>query len=253
MHRLHNIVLLLLTLGKENVFGSEIINGAKAPEEIMQYMASVQTGNGVHICGGFLISEEFVITAAHCEDQNPQSVVLGSHNLNKVDDETMRYEIKKCKYPLKETTRAHVPDIMLLKLSRKAPLKPVPLPQTVVKLMENTKCSVAGWGLTKTNGFGSQDLRVANVSIISHEVCGTLWAKVRVHLPEEVICAGGYNSDKGFCQGDSGGPLVCSGTAVGVVSFNFLRICDYPNFPNVYTDLRHFLPWIKSTLEQNDC
>lgn len=155
--------------------------------------------------------------------RNPQSVVLGSHNLNKVDDETMRYEIKKCKYPLKETTRAHVPDIMLLKvsstplqmpqcdrrlsntcddpqLSRKAPLKPVPLPQTVVKLMENTKCSVAGWGLTKTNGFGSQDLRVANVSIISHEVCGTLWAKVRVHLPEEVICAGGYNSDKGFCQ-----------------------------------------------------
>lgn len=46
--------------------GSKIINGKKAPENLMLYMASVQNNGGQHVCGGFLISEDLVVTAAHC-------------------------------------------------------------------------------------------------------------------------------------------------------------------------------------------
>ncbi len=49
-------------------------------------------------------------------------------------------------------------------------------------------------------------------------------------------------------QGDSGGPLVCNGMAVGVVSSNNNYNCDYPDVPNVYTDISKCLPWIKKIL-----
>lgn len=54
-------------------------------------------------------------------------------------------------------------------------------------------------------------------------------------------------------QGDSGGPLVCDNLAVGVVSFNNYKICDYPNVPNVYTDISKFLSWIKPILKKKKC
>ena len=46
-----------------------------------------------------------------------------------------------------------------------------------------------------------------------------------------------------FFQGDSGGPLVCNTRVVGIVSYTG-RTCDYPDLPNVYTDIQKFLPWI---------
>uniref|UniRef100_A0A8C6T3H4 Peptidase S1 domain-containing protein n=1 Tax=Neogobius melanostomus TaxID=47308 RepID=A0A8C6T3H4_9GOBI len=221
----------------------------KVPDGMLQYMASVQTASGEPFCGGFLISDWFVITAAHCQLGNPQSVVLGTHDLNNADD-TMRYGIRKCKgHPTFDLSS----DIMLLKLSRPCPLQPVLLPKPGMKVSANDQCSVVGWGSTQTKGSGSRHLRMANVSVIDHKICSNEWGKFDVKLPEEVICAGGYGTNKGFCQGDSGGPLVCNGTAVGIVSFNYLSICDYPTYPNVYTGLNKFLPWITNALAKNDC
>lgn len=57
-----------------------------------------------------------------------------------------------------------------------------------------------------------------------------------------------------FSQGDSGGPLVCDKKmAVGIVSFNNGKTCDYPDVPNVYTDISKFLPWIKDILSKKTC
>ncbi|KAM9357872.1 duodenase-1-like [Symphorus nematophorus] len=221
----------------------------------MLYMASVQNKYEEHICGGFLVSEDFVITAAHCDNLNPTSVVLGTHNLRKVDDETMRYAVKKCKHP-SYVKIASGNDIMLLKLSRKAHLgkkaiKPIQLPSQEVKLKDNKKCRVAGWGLTRSNGETVDDLRETDVPIINLDKCQKAWRNI---LPANVICAGGYDTKKGICQGDSGGPLVCKGKlAVGIVSFNNQLNCDYPDLPNIYTDISKFLPWINDILKKKNC
>uniref|UniRef100_A0A3Q1FTG9 Trypsin alpha-3-like n=1 Tax=Acanthochromis polyacanthus TaxID=80966 RepID=A0A3Q1FTG9_9TELE len=195
--------------------GSDIIHGEKASENSLLYMASVQTPRG-HTCGGFLITEDFVVT----KFKHPlyQSVILGY-------------------------------DIMLLKLSTKAQLnnRVKTIQFATSETNENANCYVAGWGKTKTGGHVVNELRVVKVSIIDQQVCQDRWDKIR--LPANVICAGGYGTKAGFCQGDSGGPLVCNGMAVGVVSFNKGRNCTYPNVPNVYTDISKHASWINSMIK----
>uniref|UniRef100_A0A8C6PXN6 Peptidase S1 domain-containing protein n=1 Tax=Nothobranchius furzeri TaxID=105023 RepID=A0A8C6PXN6_NOTFU len=226
--------------------GSEIINGKKVPDNQMLYMASVQSGN-THVCGGFLISKDFVVTAAHCS----KPVVLGTHNLKKVDSKTMRYDVTQCKL-VDFHNIVSGKDIMLLKLKKKAKLgkkvQLVKLPKTDMTMKANTECRVAGWGLTKTGGEAVDQLQMSNVSIVDPEECKK---RLDGKLPNNVICAGGYKTKNGFCQGDSGGPLICQGVAIGVVSFNVGKNCDYPNWPNVYTDVSKYLPSIKKMLSSN--
>ncbi|TDH08330.1 hypothetical protein EPR50_G00097180 [Perca flavescens] len=250
MHALHQILLFhVLTCLGRNAHGSVIIHGKKVPQNSMLYMASVQNSKH-HVCGGFLISENFVLTAAHCDDEEPTSVVLGTHDITKADD-SMRYSITKFKHPHYKGV-SYGNDLMLLKLSRSIGLndrvQQIPLPKDEKNMTENVECSVAGWGYTETSPLRIVDeLRVANVSIINQDICNKTWGG----LPANVICAGGYNTMKGFCQGDSGGPLVCDGQAVGVVSFNHKKNCNYPHIPNVYMDISKYLGWINDTLKEN--
>ncbi|XP_031174316.2 duodenase-1-like [Sander lucioperca] len=254
MHALHQFLLFhVLTCLGQNAHGSVIIHGKKVPENSMLYMASVQNSAKKHVCGGFLINENFVLTAAHCDEEVPTSVVLGTHDLTKADD-SMRYSITKFKYPLYQDV-PYGNDLMLLKLSRNVGLndrvQTIPLPKDEINMMENVECSVAGWGYTETNKLEQRivdELRVVDVSIINQDVCKKIWGG----LPDNVICAGGYETKKGFCQGDSGGPLVYDGVAVGVVSFNHNRNCSYPHFPNVYMDISKYLGWINDTLKKKE-
>ncbi|XP_050924154.1 duodenase-1-like isoform X2 [Lates calcarifer] len=246
MHGLHKFLLfpLLMCLGRS--VGSRIIHGNKVSANSMLYMVSVQNNRG-HICGGFLVREDFVVTAAHCNRDEPTSVVFGTHNLKNTDNGKRINIETRYKHPqfMSEGTGN---DIMLLKLSKKVQLdnsaQTIHLPSSEMHINDNQQCRVAGWGYTRTNGNVVDDLRVVDVSIINPQVCKMEWDG----LPANVICAGGYGTNKGFCQGDSGGPLVCNGIAVGVVSFNKYRNCNYPDVPNVYTDISKYLVWINSII-----
>uniref|UniRef100_A0A3Q2D7F0 Granzyme-like protein 1 n=1 Tax=Cyprinodon variegatus TaxID=28743 RepID=A0A3Q2D7F0_CYPVA len=213
----------------------------------MQYVVSVQRA-GHHVCGGFLISEDFVVTAAVCSTPKPDVVVLGSHDLKSSNAEKIKIE-EQYKHPDYRDVE-YGDDIVLLKLSGKAPLKKLvktlPIPKDEIKLKEGEICSVAGWGKTESKDFIVDDMGVVNVSLLNPQLCRKIWGP---GLPPKVICAGGYNTNKGFCQGDSGGPLVCKGMAVGVVSFNRHRNCKYPDVPNVYTDISKYLQWINKIIE----
>uniref|UniRef100_A0A3P8SGM0 Peptidase S1 domain-containing protein n=1 Tax=Amphiprion percula TaxID=161767 RepID=A0A3P8SGM0_AMPPE len=256
MQALHILTLFyaLTSLG-QNAHGGEIIHGKKVPDDLMLYMASVQNNQG-HVCGGFLISEDFVVTAAHCDKQKPTSVVLGTHNLKKINNTTMRYSVSRCKYPQYKDAKFG-DDIMLLKLSKKARVdkrvQPIQLPKGEIKLKDKAKCRVAGWGFTKTGGKSVDELQMVEVPVVKLEECRRKWKQIRFDLPNNVTCAGGSGITKGFCKGDSGGPLVCGGMAVGVVSFNMKNNCNYPNVPNVYTDTSRYLQWIKKILRQKRC
>ncbi|XP_043986044.1 kallikrein-6-like isoform X2 [Gambusia affinis] len=244
------LLLIILSCLAQTVRGNEIIHGKKVQDDSMQYMVSVQTNEG-HVCGGFLISEEYVVTAAHCGGDELKYVLLGDHNLK--SSKIKKVGVNSTCKPSDYVSLQYGKDIMLLRLSGNVLLnndvKTVPLPLSKITLSDNQECSVAGWGKTEYSDH-SNELRMANVLIINQQTCREQWGN---NLPHNVICAGGFGIDKGFCQGDSGGPLVCNGRAVGVVSFNRGFICRYPDVPNVYTDISKYLHWINKVVNEKKC
>ncbi|XP_051765797.1 mast cell protease 4-like [Ctenopharyngodon idella] len=221
-----------------------IVNGKEAKPHSRPYMVSIQK-SGDHICGGFLISDQFVLTAAHCwTGRNILMVVVGAHDLRDSKSSDHIRVISYIPHPkYKSNPNRNDDDIMLLKLEKKVGpnnVGVIPLP----KHGEDIKaaCSVAGWGRLKANGPGSNVLMEAKVSVMNNTECRNRWGAI--YSVSKMICAYGCG---GTCKGDSGGPLVCGKTAVGITSFGDPR-CNSPKLPNVYTKISQYIQWIQKVV-----
>ncbi|XP_073717843.1 duodenase-1-like [Misgurnus anguillicaudatus] len=212
-----------------------LVNGTEAKPHSRPYMVSVAK-NGRHICAGFLISDQFVLTAAHCRDEVRRPTANGS---------------PKRVIPVRasggSTPHPRFPS-QWGQLNKKVKLNnqinTIPIPPTPVKIRVDTNCSVAGWGFVTNSGPQSPTLREANVKIIKNTDCAARWDWV--YEASQMMCVYGHG---GSCDGDSGGPLVCNNIAVGVTAFVSFKSCNDPNLPNVYTKISAFLPWIQSILK----
>ncbi|KTF78389.1 hypothetical protein cypCar_00046929 [Cyprinus carpio] len=218
-----------------------IVNGTEAKPHSRPYMVSLQKDK-THICGGFLISDEFVLTAAHCRKGNEiLTVVVGTHDLR--NSKSSDHIGVKNYIPHENSTH----DIMLLRLYQKIHLNNnvqlIPLPKGGEDGTANRVCSVMGWGRQWTNGSPSARLLEANVFIENKQKCHYGWGDE--YIDSQMICVHGSG---GSCEYDSGGPLVCGATAVGITSFGDLSNCNSRLKPNVYTKISAFLPWIKKNM-----
>ncbi|XP_056304551.1 uncharacterized protein LOC130216695 [Danio aesculapii] len=247
------VVYLLPNLTLQASVKSGIVNENEARPHSRPYMVSVQS-NKKHICGGFLVSEQFVMTAAHCfTNGEVLTVVVGAHEYT---DGSSRMDVKFYHIHPGFESETLVNDIMLLQLHKKAKksnkVNWIPIPTADKDIKAKTKCSVAGWGKNTTHGEASAKLMEVNVTVFDKKACQKYWGQT--YFTSKMMCTGGHG---GFCQGDSGGPLVCDKVAVGIVSFNEKNNCDSPTKPNVYTKISRFLSWIKCILggvkQEFDC
>uniref|UniRef100_A0A8C1L6E5 Si:dkey-78l4.13 n=1 Tax=Cyprinus carpio TaxID=7962 RepID=A0A8C1L6E5_CYPCA len=222
-----------------------IVNGTEAKPHSRPYMVSIQSNNK-HKCGGFLVSEQFVMTAAHCFKEGEKlTAVVGAHDLT---HDSRHMDVKFYHIHPGYESKSLLNDIMLIQLHEKVnkskEVNWISIPKKNKDIKTKVKCSVAGWGKKNTKGAASAKLMEVDVTIIDAKQCKKSWEKM--YSISRMVCAGGRG---GFCQGDSGGPLVCNNVAVGVVSFNELNNCNSPTRPNVYTKISKFLSWIKAILE----
>ncbi|XP_016111596.1 granzyme B(G,H)-like isoform X2 [Sinocyclocheilus grahami] len=225
-----------------------IVNGREAKPHSRPYMVSVQFKEQ-HFCGGFLVSERFVMTAAHCRANSPVlTVVLGAHELQKNSGKLVRIKVESYHQHPDYSVKSFHNDILLLKLEKKAQLndniKWISIPTEEGDVEAGSVCSVAGWGSLETNGSESDRLMETNVTVMNNNNCEHKWTKEDFSA-SLMMCVYG---DGGSCKGDSGGPLVCGDTAVGVTSFGDPDLCNSPELPEVYTKISAFLQWIKSII-----
>ncbi|XP_066531153.1 transmembrane protease serine 13a [Hoplias malabaricus] len=245
--------------GKQQL-SSRIIGGSLAQLGRWPWQVSLHF-NGMHICGGTLISQDFVVTAAHCfPDSNPTymdvknwCVYTGVISQNKLPDP---YFVKKILLHNKYNKSTDDYDIALLKITRPAEMSssvnPACLPAFDKSFPTGAECWTSGFGTTaEGSDTGSVDLRGVAVSIIDVGICnGSDVYRGRISV--NMMCAGDMQGGRDSCQGDSGGPLVCQDSdqrwyLAGVTSWG--TGCGRQKRPGVYSKVTSFLPWIHSIMQ----
>ncbi|XP_029939170.1 serine protease 57-like [Salarias fasciatus] len=239
-------LLLLPLLILRGADGSHIVGGRDAASHSRPYMASLQV-RGRHNCGGALIREDFVLTAAHCQIPIQYKVVLGVDSLT--GNESTKQEFQATRSIPHPNYDGHRNDIMLLKLNRSAQLTAAVQLITLktARLSRVSQCITAGWGDIGDNNTLPTTLQEVNVTTLSDGACRRRWGRGRVPITRSMVCGVGGRRFQGFCSGDSGGPLVCDGAAAGIVSFSGRR-CGDPRTPDVYTRVSSFADWIRNVI-----
>ncbi|XP_036055572.1 granzyme B-like [Onychomys torridus] len=245
------LLLLLLAFSlPPRIKAGEIIGGHEAKPHSRPYMAylKIEDGDIVKTCGGSLIREDFVLTAAHCKGSKI-NVTLGAHNIKEQEETQQIIPVARIIPHPAYNDQKYLNDVMLLKLQRKAKrtkaVRPLNLPRRKVDVKPGDVCSVAGWGKIAPGGKFSDTLQEVELEIQKDQECES-------HLKDyynktNEICAGDPKIKRASYKGDSGGPLVCKKAAAGIVSFGHKN----GSAPRVFTRVSGFLSWIKKTMKRS--
>ncbi|NXG38855.1 CELA1 elastase, partial [Dromaius novaehollandiae] len=239
--------------GVQRVVGGSQAQAHAWPSQIsLQYYYS---GSWYHTCGGSLIRQNWVMTAAHCVDSNLSfRVVAGDHNIDQSEGTEQIFTVSKIIiHPSWNSNNVAAGyDIALLRLSGSVTLNSyvqlAVLPQAGTVLANNYPCYITGWGLTRTNGQLSSVLLQAYLPVVSYQTCSSssYWGST---VKSTMVCAGGDGVRSG-CQGDSGGPLNCAVNGVyqvhGITSFVSSLGCNVLRKPTVFTRVSAYNSWINS-------
>jgi trypsin len=226
-------------------------------------MVSLQY-NGDHSCGGTLLTDNCIVTAAHCtSDPGTEwkwTANIHRHNLSKTSDQEngSTFQVKKFyDYPY-YNRKMKYNDISVWKLDNKDPNK---VYRTYFDWSDTVDTSgsivnVMGWGVTKYRGQISKILQEIEIPIYPKDLCEQNYRKMgKPFDSESQFCGGELDGGKDACTGDSGGPLFqidYQGSMIlqGLVSWG--KDCGVKGQPGIYTKLIYYLDWVLGVCQQDD-
>ncbi|XP_073416792.1 prostasin-like [Dendrobates tinctorius] len=241
-----------------------IAGGTDAAEGAWPWQVSVLYRGGP-VCGGSLISDQWVLSAAHCFTQSLSlelyRVHLGAHKLDMPNSHEVEVGVSNVFIHLQYNGISHNSssgDVALVRLSRLVTftryIRPVCIPSVHMDFPPGANCYVTGWGQTQPDRRlpFPRTLQQVMLPLISRESCYQIYHP-GIILQSDHICAGYPAGQRDACPGDSGGPLVCKMNGywyqVGIVSFG--SVCALPNHPSIYASVPVYEPWISHHLGQN--
>ncbi|KAE8599431.1 hypothetical protein XENTR_v10017183 [Xenopus tropicalis] len=250
--------------------GSRIVGGQNSPPGKWPWMVSIQSPTGKefsHLCGGSVLNEIWVLTAAHCfkhlerkEETKSWRLVFGANNLKVLESSVQIRKIKEVVQPKAYNPTTEANDITLLRLDKPIVftdyVQPACFPTEFANVEKKTDCYIAGWGvLDEESGEPSEILQEARVHQIDSKKCNSKdWYDGSIG--EYNLCAGHEKGGIDSCQGDSGGPLMCKTqksrtyAVVGITSWG--SGCARGKKPGVYTSTKYFIKWIASKVETDE-
>uniref|UniRef100_A0A3B4U5R3 trypsin n=2 Tax=Seriola dumerili TaxID=41447 RepID=A0A3B4U5R3_SERDU len=239
------IVLALVGAAAAAPVDDRIVGGYRCEAHSKPWQVSLNIG--YHFCGGSLINDQWIISAAHCW-QNPfaQIAVLGDNHIWMHEGTEQYMPLDAIYWHQSYDYQTMDYDIMLMHLAHPVTVnqyvKPIALPTACPS--PGDMCTVSGWGnIYSDQVFNPFYLQCVEVPIVSKKDCDASYPGM---ITDRMVCAGYVEGGKDACQGDSGGPLVCNGELQGVVSWG--QGCALPNFPGVYTKVCSLMPWINDIL-----
>jgi len=213
-----------------------------------------------HFCGGSIISERWIVTAAHCMDGETAalvSVVVGDWTRNAASSVRQTLDVASFRNHESYNTRTSENDISLIKtataITFNADVAPICAPDTA-NSYSYYKSQCSGWGTLTSGGVCCpQTLQYVTMNVTTNTFCNAAYP--RNAITNDMICASDNvgGTDRDSCQGDSGGPLTIKESdgvfrLVGVVSWGIGCASGYPG---VYARVTVFNSWISNWIANN--
>lgn len=242
--------------GRMNGTSPKIVNGQDAtPCEYTWQISMRQRSN--HYCGGSIISDKWILTAAHCvPGASGDTIVVGDYNKDSNNDQYQaEHSIKQIISHPKYNSRTMKYDFALIELRTAIKFNEcvgaVCLPEA--DATTGAGCFISGWGTLSSGGSSPNKLQEAEVAVMTNEMCCGDYGYSCNELHQSMLCANGRNSagqNIDACQGDSGGPLACEerGKWVlhGVTSWGYG--CAQATYPGVYGRVWDVIDWVNENI-----
>lgn len=225
-----------------------VVGGTDAPAGAYPYQVELwkrtSTGDWHPSCGGSIIGDRWILTAAHCAEATTADrmiVTVGSNTLDPAGtvyrvQETIRHQ------DYNGNAAGNPNDIGLLKLT--TPIAYTPLVQPIAlpdpPQFPSGTATLTGWGKTSGNGQASNTLRQATVTVLTVAECQARWYGQNINANH--VCTYDKGTGQSACEGDSGGPLAQNGRVIGIVSWGH-SVCS-GLYPSVYTNVAGYRTWI---------